>query len=838
MRAVGLRCEHRQDTPCIDDPAPRLSWQLESEEADQRQTGYRVVVEDDDQTLWDTGMVDSSASVDVGYGGRPLPSGALCTWRVQVRDQDSRLSDWSEPARFRVGLAAWTACWIRRDRRLDPAVPVPGDGGEVDPDDSMLGQLPACPHFRRRFELRADVTRATLYATARGALSLELNGAIVGDDVLSPGWTDYGARIEYAAHDVTKLLHTGGNALSAVVGDGWYAGMIGFDARRRGNHYGREPELLCELHVDYVDGTRDVITSDGRWEATTGPVLYSDLLMGERCDGRRGPGPWRPVRTRARDGIRLVPQHAQPMRVTEELRPVSVQRRAPGTHIVDFGQNMVGWVRLAVRGPRGTRVQMRFAEMLEPDGSLHLSNLRSARQLDTYVLAGEADEVFEPRFTFHGFRYVEVTGLVNQLWRNINWSQRGNFISVPTDCPQRDERLGWLADAQVFLATASLNMDVAAFMTKWGYDILDAQLPDGGFTDVAPRLIVEREGAPAWSDAGIIVPWMLWRRYGDRRLLERHWSAMERYMDYLLRHNPDLLWTARRGNDYGDWLSVGAQTPREVLATAYWAYDALLMSEIASELGLRDRAEHYSRLRAGICAAFNAAYVGDDAYVEGDTQTVYLLALHMGLLPEELRPRAAERLVENIRRNGGHLTTGFVGVGLLCPTLSECGYGDVAHELLLKDTFPSWGYSIRHGATTIWERWDGWTEDRGFQTPAMNSFNHYSLGSIGQWLYEYVAGIRAAKPGYERVLIAPEPGELEWARATYRSVRGPITSAWRQDGDTFLLEVDIPPNVMATVILPDGEAHEIGSGRRSFSAPRDGRGSERELVRARPGAQL
>jgi alpha-L-rhamnosidase len=509
-------------------------------------------------------------------------------------------------------------------------------------------------------------------------------------------------------------------------------------------------------------------------------------------------------------------------------------------------------------------VQMRFAEMLEPDGSLHLSNLRSARQLDTYVLAGEGDEVFEPRFTFHGFRYVEVTGidefeligrvvhsdtprtgwfecsdeLVNQLWRNINWSQRGNFISVPTDCPQRDERLGWLADAQVFLPTASLNMDVAAFMTKWGYDILDAQLPDGAFTDVAPRLIVEREGAPAWSDAGIIVPWTLWRRYGDRRLLERHWPAMERYMDYLLRHNPDLLWTARRGNDYGDWLSVGDQTPREVLATAYWAYDALLMSEMAHELGLGDRAEHYSRLRAGICAAFNAAYVGDDAYIEGDTQTVYLLALHMDLLPEELRSRAAERLVENIRRNRGHLTTGFVGVGLMCPTLSECGYGHVAHELLTKDTFPSWGYSIRHGATTIWERWDGWTEDRGFQTPAMNSFNHYSLGSIGQWLYEYVAGIRAAKPGYEHVLIAPEPGELEWARATYRSVRGPITSAWRQDGDTFSLEVEIPPNVTATVVLPDGETHEIGSGRRSFSAPRDGRGSERELVRARPGAQL
>jgi alpha-L-rhamnosidase len=865
MRAIGLRCEHREDMPCIDDPAPRLSWYLESDEADQWQTGYRIVVEHDAGTLWDTGMVDGSTSVDVAYAGSPLPAGALCSWRVQVRDRDGRISDWSEPARFHVALASWTGSWIRRDRRHDPGVPVPGDGGEVDPDDEMLGQLPPCPHLRRSFELRAGIARATLYATARGLLCMELNGARVGDAVLTPGWTDYHARIEYATHDVTHLLRPGANALSAVLGDGWYAGMVGFDPRRRGNHYGREPELLCELHVEYADGTREVIASDARWEATTGPLVYSDLLMGERYDARRRPGPWHPVATRPRDGTRLVPQRAQPIRVTEELRPVTVVRQGPGSHMVDFGQNVVGWARLAVTGERGARVHLRFAEALEPDGSLHVANLRSARQLDTYVLDGTRREVFEPSFTFHGFRYVEVTGvdefeltgrvvhsdtprsgwfecsneLVNQLWRNVNWSQRGNFISVPTDCPQRDERLGWLADAQVFLPTASLNMDVAAFMTKWGYDILDAQSPDGAFPDVAPRLIAEREGAPAWGDAGVIVPWTLWRRYGDRRVLERHWPAMERYMDYLLRHNPDLLWTARRGNDYGDWLSVGADTPREVLATAYWAYDALLMSEMADELGLPDRAEHYRRLRAGVCAAFNAAYVGEDAYIEGDTQTVYVLALHMGLLPEEARSRAAERLVDGIRRNGGHLTTGFVGVGLLCPTLSEAGHGDLAHELLTRDTFPSWGYSIRHGATTIWERWDGWTEDRGFQTPAMNSFNHYSLGSVGQWLYEYVAGIRAAKPGYEHVLIAPEPGELEWARATYRSVRGPIASAWRRDGDTFSLDVEVPPNVTATVRLPTGETHEVGSGRRTFTAAWGGEpSSDGQLVRARPGTQL
>ncbi len=838
MRAVGLRCEHREDIPCIDMPAPRLSWVLEGGE---RQTAYRIRVGE----LWDSGRVESQATVDIPYAGPPLPPAAEFSWTVEVWDHAG--SDVSEPARFRTGLAEWTAEWIARDAAQDRAVPVPGTDQELDESDLMMRRLQPCPYFRRAFDVAGPVRRAVLYATARGVLELSLNGVRVGDAVLAPGWTDFRRRIEYAAHDVTDLVRAGENVLGAIVGDGWYAGFVGFDARRPGNHYGRELELLCELHLEHADGGRTIVATDGRWEAATGPIVYSDLLMGERYDARREVGAWHAVVTRPRDAVALVPERAQPIRVTEELRPASVVERAPGVRVVDLGQNMVGWVRLAVRGARGTRVQLRFAEALEPDGSRHLANLRGARQLDTYVLAGDGLEVWEPRFTFHGFRYVEVTGidrfdlagrvvhsdtprsgwfecsdeLVNQLWRNINWGQRGNFLSVPTDCPQRDERLGWLADAQVFLPTATLNMDVAAFITKWGDDVLDAQSPDGAYPDVAPRLVVEREGAPAWADAGIIVPWLMWQRYGDTRLLGRHWDAMERYMAYLHRHNPDLLWTERRGNDYGDWLSVGADTPRDVLATAYWAHDARLMSEMAGALGKRQRVAHYERLRAGIVAAFNRAYVGEDAYIEGDTQTVYLLALHMELLPDELRARAAERLVEDIRARDGHLTTGFVGVGLLCPVLSAAGYGDVAHELLRKETFPSWGYSIRHGATTIWERWDGWTEDAGFQTPMMNSLNHYSLGSVGQWLYEHVAGIRATAPGYARVEIAPEPGELEWARATYQSVRGPITSDWRRDDDGFHLRTVIPPNVTARVVLPDGATHEVGGGAHEFAAPMD-----------------
>ncbi len=456
-----------------------------------------------------------------------MPPATELQWTVEVWEGET--SEVSEPARFRTALADWEAQWIGRDRLGDPPASVPGTEEESDDGDAMVRRLPACPYLRRAFAIGRPVRRATLYATARGLLELELNGARVGDAVLAPGWTDYDRRIEYAVHDVADLLRTGSNVLGAILGDGWYSGMVGFEMRRAGNHYGRDPQLLCELHLEYSDGGREVIASDSDWRAATGPLVYSDLLMGERYDARRELGAWsepgydeaswQPVAVEPRDGVRLVPERAQPIRVVEELRPVSVTRRAPGVHVFDLGQNMVGWARLAVAGERGARVRMRFAEALEPDGSLHLDNLRSARQLDTYVLKGGGPERYEPRFTFHGFRYVEVTGLpddpgldaltgcvvhsdtprsgwfecsselVNQLWRNIDWGQRGNFVSIPTDCPQRDERLGWLADAQVFLPTASLNMDVAAFITKWGDDILDAQLPSGAYSDVAPRLV-------------------------------------------------------------------------------------------------------------------------------------------------------------------------------------------------------------------------------------------------------------------------------------------------------------------------------------------------------------
>jgi alpha-L-rhamnosidase len=489
-------------------------------------------------------------------------------------------------------------------------------------------------------------------------------------------------------------------------------------------------------------------------------------------------------------------------------------------------------------------VTIRHAEALNPDGTIYTTNLRFARATDSYVLKGEGEEVYEPRFTFHGFRYVEVTGypgeppleaitgcvvhsatppsgsfecsspMVNKLQSNIVWGQRGNFLSIPTDCPQRDERLGWMGDAQVFVRTASFNMDVSSFFEKWMVDVEDAQSSEGAFPDVAPllpglSLMDLSKGAPAWGDAGVIVPWTVYRTYNDTRIVERHYDAMTRWMDYLREANPNLLRKNRMGNNYGDWLSPkGDRTPKDLLATAYWAYDARLMAEMAGAIGREEDSPRYEELFEGIKGAFNTAYVAPDGRIAGDTQTCYVLALHMDLLPPDLRAAAAGHLLRAIEREDWHLSTGFVGVGYLLPVLTEIGRADVAYRLLNNVSFPSWGYAIKHGATTIWERWDGWTEENGFQTPNMNSFNHYSLGSVGEWLYRYVAGIDLdpARPGYERIVIRPRPGGgLSWARGEYDSIHGKIISGWRLEGDRFELKIVIPANATATVYVPASE---------------------------------
>ncbi|MGI4787361.1 MAG: family 78 glycoside hydrolase catalytic domain [Janthinobacterium lividum] len=846
LTPVSLRCEYKTNPLGIDTLTPRLFWTLEAPgERGARQTAYQIWVNEGE--LWDSGKVTSSETTQIEYAGMALCSGQRVGWKVKVWDENDQPTEWSEPAFWQMGLLSesdWTAHWIS----------LPGTRPQTD-------LLPPS-YLRRTFHVSKPIARATAFATARGCYTLHLNGQRVSEDHFAPGWTDYKKRIQYQTYDITTLIHSGDNALGALLGDGWYAGYIGFDQKR--DHYGSRPELLAQIALEYADGSTETIETDSEWLGETGPIRFSDMLMGETYDARQEmPGwsaigfddaGWRSVQVEAAHdlSIQRVAQIDLPVRLTEELTPKAITQPLAGTYLFDIGQNMVGWARLKVEGPAGTIVSLRFGEVLERDGSLYVDNLRGAKATDTYILSGSGAETYEPHFTFHGFRYVEVTGypgepsldsitgcvlhsemprtgtfecsepMVNQLVSNIDWGQRGNFLSIPTDCPQRDERLGWMGDAQIFVRTAAGSRDVAAFFEKWMFDVVEGQSGEGAFSDVSPRLVDFADGAPAWADAGVIVPWTIYQMYGDTRLLETHYAAMARWVDFLDANNPDHLWLNRRCNDFGDWLSIDADTDKNVLATAYFAYDTSLLAKMAEVLGHAEDAARFTKIFDDIKAAFNTAYVTEDGRVTSDTQTAYVLALYFKLLPEALRPQAAQHLVSNIEAKNWHLSTGFVGVGYLCPALTEAGYADVAYKLLLNTTFPSWGYSIQQGATTIWERWDGWTEEKGFQDVGMNSFNHYSLGSVGEWLQRYVAGIDTDpdQPGFAHLLLQPRPNHrLTSVNASFESIRGRIESAWKLDGGTFHWSVSVPANTTATATLPDGTVEALASGSYEFTCP-------------------
>ena len=843
IQPVHLRCEYLGQPLGIDEPQPRLSWTLESSRRNVRQSAYQIQVMNTDKALrWDSGRVESDAMAQIVYAGQPLVSRMRYEWRVRVWDETHALSEWSEVAFWEMGLLHahdWQAQWIGFDSTAGIAFDEP---------------LPA-PYLRSSFEVSAPVNKARLYITARGLYIASLNGQRLGDAALAPGWTDYAQRIEYQTLDVTDAIQHGENVLGVMLGEGWYAGHIGYKHQRR--HYGALPQLLAQLELDFEDGTRQIIVSSGawgQWQVTTGAIRSSDFLMGEVYDARLeqlgwdapkfDASGWQPVYTFEAGAAQLVAQKAEPIRVLEERIPLRVSSPSAGVHVFDMGQNIVGWARVRVSGEAGTRVGLRFAEMLQADGTIYTDSLRSAKSTDTFILKGDGLETLEPHFTFHGFRFVEITGLegaltldtimgivvgsdtldvgdftcsnqlVNQLHSNIRWSQRSNFLSVPTDCPQRDERLGWLGDAQIFARTATFNADVAAFFTKWLQDVSDAQSPTGGYSDVAPRVVDYNDAAPAWGDAGIIVPWTLYQVYGDTRIIERQWQSMTDWMRYIADANPNHLWLERRNFNFGDWLSVDAITDKDVLATAYWAYDASLMAQMARASERTGEALEYEALFKRIRDAFNRAFLEGDGWVRGHTQTGQVLALHFKLAPDNQRDAITARLLEDIAAKNHHLSTGFVGVGYLCPTLTATEHLETAYRLLLNETFPSWGFSIRMGATSIWERWDGWTPEGGFQDAGMNSFNHYSLGSVGQWLYQTVAGIDSAAPGFKHIRLQVQPGGgLTHARASFQSISGRIESQWQLEGERFTWRVKIPANTMATLHYPIANAQVLEAGK-------------------------
>ena len=727
--------------------------------------------------------------------------------------------------------------------------------------------------LRTEFETESPVVGARLYVTALGAYEAFLNGSRIGDALLAPESTDFRKRVLYRAYDVTGLVRAGANVLGAHVGDGWYASVVAPGGRYA---FGPAPRrFLAQLELTYADGSRQVVATGPGWWAAPSPVLESELYDGESYDARReqpgwsAPGfdasGWEAAEVGDPPSAALSAHAAPPIRVVATLQAAAIAEVRPGVFVVDFGQNFAGVCRLKVKGVAGQKVTLRFAEILLPNGEVDQANLRAARAADSYVLRGDpAGETWAPSFTYHGFRYVQVEGypgrptaddlvglvvssdlpitgelrvgdpLIQRIWRNALWSQRSNFTGIPTDCPQRDERLGWLGDACVFWDAAAFNMDVYGFTRRFAGDIRDAQSAHGGFSDFAPAALRGRdEPAPGWADAGVVLPWTAWRRYGCTAIIGDHWDAIARYLAFLEAENPDHLWRNRRGHDFGDWLALDAKqpgdptTPKDLIGTAWWAHSAGLAAEMAQASGRPDAAARLRASRAEIVAAFREAYIDADGAIGNGSQTGYILALKFGLVPDALRAAAARHLTDDIGRRGGVLSTGFLGTPFSLDVLADAGRPDLVYDLLLRTEFPSWGYMIRKGATTIWERWNGDVGDI-----AMNSYNHYALGAVAGFLFRRIAGIEPAAPGFREILVKPvlDP-RVTSAGADYDSVLGRISTDWRwTPGDRFELNLTVPPGATARVELPEmlgavsvdgglaaGEI-KLGSGRHEITA--------------------
>ncbi|MGH1564200.1 family 78 glycoside hydrolase catalytic domain [Mumia sp. DW29H23] len=716
------------------------------------------------------------------------------------------------------------------------------------------------PLLRKDFTLAdKEITRARVYASARGVYRLHLNGERVGDHELAPGWTAYDKRIDSQTYDVTDLVQGGDNAFGAELSNGWYTGKI---AMFGPDTYGTQTSLIAQLRVDYADGTSETIGTDGSWSTTDGPVREADLLDGESYDQRRADAlgawdeasyeadGWDDVVTRNEPKATLEPQTATPVRVTQELETAKrIASPTDGVYLYDLGQNMVGHVRVTLDGDEGDTVKIRHGEVLNPDGTLYTANLRSAKATDYYTLGSDEPETFEPAFTFHGFRYVEISGvdeapdaedlvgvvvgtdgeltseldtssaLVDQLQRNIVWGMRGNFLSIPTDTPARDERMGWTGDINVFARTAVYDMDAQTFLDKWLQDLRDTQRANGSLPGVAPVVPGRFDGgyeSAGWMDAGVHVPWTLWQAYGDTDVIRDNWTMMRKYVDFLA---ADSTGHIRSAGGYLDWLNLDDPTPADVLDTAFVAKSTRELAQMAEAIGKdADAAELQSRYEA-IRAAYQDAFISADGTVKGDSQTSYILTLTNDLEPADRRDEVVDQFVETLERRDYHLSTGFLGVDGLLPALTEAGRTDIAYKLLQHEDYPSWGYEIGKGATTIWERWNSINPDGTFNDVGMNSFNHYAYGAVGEWMYRTMAGVSAAEPGYRKVLVAPEPGAgIDHATFSLGTRYGTVRSAWKKVAGGLDLEVSVPANATAEVRVPAPSRWAVTEGGRPAEA--------------------
>lgn len=836
LSITELKTEYRENPLGLDIQNPRFFWILNSDKNETMQENYEIQVISPEGTVWNSGVVKNDQSVHVQYSGESLKPRTRYIVKVEVRDNHGETAvaeSWFETGL--MGHENICAGWITH-----------GYADDVEP----------CPVFYKEFAISGKVKSARVYVSALGVYELELNGSKVGDAFLAPGWTSYKTRIQYQTYDITEMLKQD-NRIVMTVGNGWFKGILGWE--NNPNNYGSRTAALAQLHIDYEDGTSETIVTDTSWNYTTGPRKYSELYNGEVMDftyeddqeGAAIPFEY-PLSV-------LVAQECEPVRITQRIKAKELIITPKNEVVLDFGQNMTAIIEATLNCPKGTKVILKHAEVLDKDGNFYTENLRYAKSTDTFICSG-GEDVFMPAFTFHGFRYLQIEGLgsdidiskfiacvihtdmeetgrfscshvgVTQLQSNIQWSQRDNFLDVPTDCPQRDERLGWTGDAQVFASTAAYNMNVALFFTKWLRDLAAEQTPEHGVPHVIPNVVGESEGAAAWSDAATIIPWTMYLSYGDTRILKEQYTSMKGWVEYIRSKAGDRnLW--QTGYQYADWLGldkeegsdrVGA-TDVYLVASAYYAYSTSLVIKAAKVLGYESDAKEYQELYDKIVDAFQEEYITRTGRLVSETQTGCILALHFDLAEEKNRERILASLIDNLERHDNHLVTGFVGTPYLCHTLSDNGHHDVAGSLLLKDDYPSWLYAIEMGATTIWERWNSMLKDGSIENNGMNSFNHYAYGSVGDWMYKKLAGIQIAEPGYKKARIAPMPiNGITWVDAELKTLYGKLACKWKCEDNKFTVEITIPANTTAVVVLPGKEEElEIGSGSYYFEYETD-----------------
>ena len=829
---------------------PRFSWQLVSNKRNVKQTAYEIQVKEGNKTVWSTGKVASEASIFNKYSGAPLTSNSKYIWQVRVWDNQGKTSKWAT-ASFGTALLnsnEWKATWI-------------GSGLKSDTVNGVV------PMFRKSFLANKKVASAKVYVTSRGLYEVKINGKRMGDSYLSPGWTSYDKHLEYQTYDVSNLLSEGKNAIGVLLGSGWYRTRLGWENKQ--NIYGKETALLFQMEIKYVDGTTQTIVSDTSWKASNSHIISSEIYNGEVQDARLeqknyslasfDDSKWSPVVAKDFPINYITAAINEPIRKHENLKPIAVLTSPKGETILDFGQNLAGWVQLSVQGKAGDIIKLSHVEMLDKKGTPYFENLRTAKAQATYTLSGNGIETFEPHFTSFGFRYVKVEGIIgkinpddftaialysdvkktgsfetsnayiNKLQSNIQWSQRGNFLDVPTDCPQRDERLGWTGDAEVFSRTAAYNFNVDQFFAKWLIDVAADQNENGSVPFVIPNVLKGSffdmpVGAAGWSDASIIIPYNMYVSFGDKEVVERQYPSMKAYLNYVRGEAKNDLWNT--GFQFADWLSYrvddskgmigmkSAITDNYLVAQCFFAYNTEIMIKAATLLGKAEEVKEYQSLLERIKKAFQAEYMSTSGRLISETQTAYILALQFDMLPENLRAQAVDRLVKNIESYEYHLTTGFLGTPFLNPVLTRFGRNDVAYKLLLQDTYPSWLYPIKaHGATTIWERWDSMKPDGTFQDPSMTSFNHYAYGAVGDWMYRTIAGIdtkEAEGAGYKSIIIKPElGGKLTYAKGSLETNYGLVSSSWKIENNKLLLDIEVPANTNATIEFPTNKLETI-----------------------------